>query len=213
LFYDLFRCGLGRDWPDARGMYVNRLRRKGESRVSEDRNEKDSGDEPPNDYGENPPDFIVWVNEEDHLRIICMRKGGDIGMVYEMLSRGIAEIEAEIAAQGHVFAFSKRYGYLTSCPTNVGTGLRASVHVKLVRLGRQRGFLNMLRRMRLEARGSHGETDRRYTGVFDISNSQRLGRGEAELINIMIDGVTKLISMEKALEKGEQVDCTTVCCT
>jgi len=173
-------CGLGRDWPDARGMYVNRVRPKDGRGGDKDRGGGAAVDGPASDFGE-PPDFIVWVNEEDHLRIICMRKGGDIGMVYEMLARGIAEIEAEIGAQGHAFARSERYGYLVSCPTNVGTGLRASVHVKLVRLGRKPGFDLMLRRMRLEARGSHGETDRRYTGVFDISNSQRLGRGEVEV--------------------------------
>ena len=72
----------------------------------------------------------MWVNEEDQLRIISMQPGSDIREVFERLSRGVGEIEkvAKFAQDDHL-------GYITSCPTNLGTALRASVHIKLPKLG------------------------------------------------------------------------------
>lgn len=54
--------------------------------------------------------------------------------------------------------------------------------------------------------GKYGETDRHYTGVFDISNAERLGKSEVHLINVMVEGVAKLIELERRLEAGEVVD-------
>ena len=94
--------GLGKDWPDSRGLFVNVQTL------------------------DNHPDFVVWVNEEDHLRIMCMRKGGDIFAVFEKMVRGINEIEAALKAKGKEFLYDDRLGYMAGCPTNLGTGLRAS---------------------------------------------------------------------------------------
>ena len=85
--------------------------------------------------------------------------------------------------------------------------MRASVHLKLVKLGCLEGFHELCKALQLEARGKYGETDRRYTGVFDISNAERLGKSEVHLINQMVEGVTKLIDLERALEKGEDINC------
>ena len=176
-------CGLGKDWPDARGIYVNV--------------------ETLDDH----PDFVVWVNEEDHLRIMVVKKGGDIFEVFDKLVRGISTIERTLAEQGHEFLHDERLGYMTSCPTNLGTGLRASMHVKLMHLGRLEGFDEMCERMQLEVRGKHGETDKKNSGIYDVSNSVRLGPSEVELIQTMIDGVRHLIKLEKALENGETINC------
>ena len=97
-------CGLNRDWPDSRGIYHN--------------NEKT---------------FLVWVNEEDQLRIISMQQGADIGAVFTRLATAAGEIE-KIAK----FAHSPQTGYITSCPTNLGTALRASVHIHLPKLGAEK---------------------------------------------------------------------------
>ena len=94
-------CGLNRDWPNGRGIFHN--------------NEKT---------------FLVWVNEEDQLRIISMQNGSDIGAVFTRLSKACAHIE-KVAK----FAHDKNLGYITSCPTNLGTALRASVHIHLPFLG------------------------------------------------------------------------------
>lgn len=175
--------GLGRDWPDGRGIYCN---------VS--------------DIQSQNADFIIWVNEEDHLRIMTLKKGGDIQGAFTSLMSGVRELERELQIRGWNFAKDSRLGYLTSCPTNVGTTMRASVHVRLVNLGKLPGFLSLVSRLKLEARGKYGETDRQYTGVFDISNAERLGKSEVHLINVMVEGVAKLIQIERQLENGEEVN-------
>ncbi|KAL7465833.1 hypothetical protein ACHAXS_006155 [Conticribra weissflogii] len=176
-------AGLGRDWPDGRALYANVT-----------------------DLARQTPDFMIWVNEEDHLRIMCLRKGGDIQGVFTTLMNGVRELERELRLRNWQFAYDSRLGYLTSCPTNVGTTMRASVHVKLVNLGRLPNFMQLVESLRLEVRGKYGETDRENTGIFDISNSERLGKSEVHLINVMVDGVSKLIELEKRLEAGEDVD-------
>ena len=65
----------------------------------------------------------VWVNEEDQLRIISMQKGGDVKGVFERLARGIATVGDSVKAEsGKEFMLDPKYGYLHSCPTNLGTG-------------------------------------------------------------------------------------------
>ena len=175
--------GLGRDWPDGRALYANVTNLQAET-----------------------PDFMIWVNEEDHLRIMCLRQGGDIQGVFITLMNGIRELERELTKRGWHFAYDPRLGYLTSCPTNVGTSMRASVHVRLTNLGRLPGFFELVERLKLEVRGKYGETDRHYTGVFDISNCERLGKSEVHLINVMVEGVCKLIELERRLEAGQEID-------
>ena len=76
--------------------------------------------------------FLVWVNEEDQLRIISMNKGGDVKGVFSKLARGIQAVgDSVMAESGRKFMLDERLGYLHSCPTNLGTGMRASVHVDL----------------------------------------------------------------------------------
>merc|ERR1711862_453238 len=76
--------------------------------------------------------FLIWVNEEDHLRIISMQKGGDVKGVFERLARGIKAVGDSVKAEsGKDFQISPKFGYIHSCPTNLGTGMRASVHVDL----------------------------------------------------------------------------------
>jgi creatine kinase len=177
------QAGLGRNWPDARGLYVN-----------------------VEDIDANPS-FICWINEEDHLRIMVMLKGGDIARVFKLLATGVEEIEKGLKEEGNHFLHDDRLGFVTGCPTNLGTGMRASMHVKLMKIGRQKGFKAMCKRMGLEVRGKHGEKDHRNSGIYDISNRHRLGFSEIQLVQLMIDGVGKLIELEMKLEKGEEVDC------
>jgi arginine kinase len=77
--------------------------------------------------------FLTWVNEEDRLRIISMQPGADILAVFRRLSMAAAAIE-KVAK----FAHDDHLGYITSCPTNCGTALRASVHIKLPKLMKQK---------------------------------------------------------------------------
>jgi hypothetical protein len=186
----MIASGLGRDWPDGRALYANVP-----NLMHDGADGKDA-----------MPDFMIWVNEEDHLRMMCLRSGGDIQGVFATLTNGVRELEREMRLRGHQFVHDSRLGYLTSCPTNVGTAMRASVHVRLMNLGRLPGFFDLVERLKLEVRGKYGESDRNYTGVFDVSNLERLGKSEVHLINVMVEGVAKLIELERRLEAGEEVD-------
>lgn len=73
--------------------------------------------------------FLVWVNEEDHLRIISMQIGGNVREIYDRLIRGLNEIEKELE-----FENDARLGFLTFCPTNLGTTIRASVLIRIPKL-------------------------------------------------------------------------------
>jgi len=168
--------GFGRDWPDCRGIYLNTNKT-----------------------------FLVWVNEEDHMRIISMQKGADFVAVFKRFVDACNAIEASLKANGVSFAHSAHLGYITTCPTNLGTGLRASVHVKLPLLGKVAGFDKYAKGLGLQVRGQGGEKDYAYTGVFDVSNRHRLGYSEVQLVQTMLDGIEKLIELEKKLEAGETV--------
>merc|ERR1711964_516617 len=100
---NLIAAGMERDWPEGRGIFHN----------------KDKT-------------FLTWVNEEDQLRIISMQKGGDVRAVFDRLARGIKAVQDSVKAESvKDFQLSKKFGYIHSCPTNLGTGMRASVHVDL----------------------------------------------------------------------------------
>ena len=97
-------CNLNRDWPSGRGIFHNVEKT-----------------------------FLVWVNEEDQLRIISMQKGAGIKEVFDRLCRAAQTIE-KIAK----FSHDDHLGYITSCPTNLGTAMRGSVHIKLPKLSKDK---------------------------------------------------------------------------
>ena len=170
-------AGLGRDWPDARGIYLDDI---------------------------NDPQFTIWINAEDHLRIISMSKGGNLLKVFTRLSKALHSIESSLKKRGHSFCIDSRLGFLNTSPENCGTALRASVFVKLPRLGQQPGFEALLERLRLDT--SSRFKGKKYIGIFDIANAERLGQSEVQLLNTMINGVGRLIALEKQLERGEKVN-------
>lgn len=124
-----------------------------------------------------------------------MQPGSDIREVFERLSRGISGIEKEAK-----FAHDDHLGYITSCPTNLGTGLRASVHIKLPKLGNKKEeFEAIAAKYHVQIRGAHGEHSETDDHVYDISNLRRLGRSEVALVQDMYDGVKAMIRREKEL--------------
>ncbi|PAA48667.1 hypothetical protein BOX15_Mlig028863g1 [Macrostomum lignano] len=143
--------------------------------------------------------FLVWVGEEDHMRIISMQKGGSIREVYGRLVKAVNEIEKRME-----FSHDDRLGFLTFCPTNLGTTIRASVHIKLPRLsaGGQEALQRVADRFQLQVRGSAGEHSEAVGGLYDISNKERMGLTEFEAVGKMYRGIAELIKMEKALERG-----------
>ncbi|KAI6244152.1 Arginine kinase [Aphelenchoides fujianensis] len=137
--------------------------------------------------------FLVWVNEEDHLRLISMQQGSDVGKVLDRLIRGIKAIENKVP-----FARDERLGWLTFCPTNLGSTVRASVHIKLPKVSARPDFKELCDKLGLQPRGVHGEHSESAGGVYDISNKARLGKSEVDCVKDMYEGVRKLIEMEKA---------------
>jgi len=144
-------------------------------------------------YNENKT-FLVWSNEEDALRIISMQEGGDVEQVYKRLVHAANALEKAMP-----FAKNPRLGYLTFCPTNLGTGLRASVHMKLPNVSALPDFKEICNKMHLQPRGIHGEHTESEGGVYDISNKRRLGLTEYQAVTEMVRGVQILGLLEKSL--------------
>ncbi|KAK7494541.1 hypothetical protein BaRGS_00014194, partial [Batillaria attramentaria] len=138
--------------------------------------------------------FLVWVNEEDHMRLISMQMGGDLAEVYLRLVNAIKTMEKKLS-----FAKRQGLGYLTFCPSNLGTALRASVHVKIPNLAATPDFKAFCDKYNIQARGIHGEHTESVGGVYDISNKRRLGLTEYEAIQEMRTGVEAVIEEEKKL--------------
>lgn len=81
--------------------------------------------------------FMMWINEGDHLRIISMEQGGNVKSVFDRLSRGVSAVEEnlkKITGRDKVFMTHPIFGMVTCCPSNLGTCMRGSVHIKLPKL-------------------------------------------------------------------------------
>nr|ABH10967.1 mitochondrial creatine kinase [Vazella pourtalesii] len=173
----LLASGMARDWPDGRGIWHN--------------TEKN---------------FLVWLNEEDHTRVISMQLGGNIREVFDRFCDGLKQIEGLMKKEGNEYMWNEHLGYILTCPSNLGTGLRAGVHIKIPKFSKHPKFEEALQKMRLQKRGTGGVDTAAVGGTFDISNSDRLGKSEVELVQTLIDGIDRIIEMEKALEKGQNID-------
>jgi len=124
-----------------------------------------------------------------------MQPGADIRAVFERLCRAATHIEtvAKFARDDHL-------GYITSCPTNLGTAMRASVHINLPKLMKEKEvFKQVADAYEVQIRGIHGEHTETDDGVFDISNRRRLGKSEKQLVQDMINGVKALMDKEMSM--------------
>merc|ERR1711885_42543 len=168
-------AGMERDWPEGRGIFHNEAKT-----------------------------FLIWINEEDQLRIISMQKGGDVKGVFARLARGIKAVGDAVKAEtGKDYSCSEQYGYIHSCPTNLGTGMRASVHVDLP--GWTAESVDKLKarceELAVQPRGTKGESGGQTGHTYDISNKRRLGYSEVQLVQTMIDGVNTLYKEDLELQK------------
>ena len=138
----------------------------------------------------------IMINEEDHLRIQCLYPGFQVLEAWELASRidDIFEEETD-------YAFDERKGFLTSCPTNVGTGIRASVmmHLPALVLTQQiNRILSAITQVGLAVRGLYGEGSEALGNLFQISNQITLGQSENEIIDNLHGVVRQIIEHEKA---------------
>ena len=166
----LLAAGISDDWPFGRGCYIS----------------QDKG-------------FIIWVGEEDHLRVMCMGKDTILNNVFNRLKVAIDIVENLIEGG---CAKSNDFGVDTSCPTNIGTGMRASVHIQLPKLtadGTDAKAKAICKPLGLSVRGLGGEhTPIGADGTVDISPSARFCISEAEILAALYKGIELLKKKEDA---------------
>jgi protein arginine kinase len=137
----------------------------------------------------------LMINEEDHLRIQCMHSGLDLKGAWEQINH-----VDDLIAEQVTYAFHPRLGYLTACPTNVGTGVRVSVmlHLPALAITRQiEKVFRSLQKISLAVRGLYGEGSQAMGDFYQISNQITLGRAEEDLVQQVGDIVPVLIDYER----------------
>eukprot|EP01038_Epipyxis_sp_PR26KG_P011239 gene11239-15080_t len=181
--------GSDRQWPKNRGLFVNFAK-----------------------------SVYIWVNDDDHLRLVTTDNGSDVVGVFNQFALLHESLEAVIANSGYAFSKNNSLGYLTSCPSNLGTALTISILVNLPQFYRllttstQRDDIELLFDIcnAFELRcvapaGSGGITSlggNNSNAKFDISNDQRLGTTESLTMQRVLDGITTCIEFDKMLEEG-----------
>jgi protein arginine kinase len=145
----------------------------------------------------------IMMNEEDHLRIQCILPGLQLRESYHSARQMAATIEKK-----SVFAFDGRLGYLTCCPTNVGTGMRASVMVRLPALtlsGQIKGILDSIGKMGLTVRGIYGEGSEALGSIYQISNQVTLGTSEEDILQAVESVVQQIMEKEREARVAWQI--------
>lgn len=143
--------------------------------------------------------ICIMINEEDHLRLQVFAPGFEI----EELLKLMVEIDTKFGKALN-YAYNDKYGYLTACPTNVGTGMRVSVMVHLPALtktGNIQKVLHIINNFGMNIRGIYGEGSKAAGDMYQISNKQTLGVSEEEIINNMKIIVEKIIEQERLARK------------
>ncbi|KQL27428.1 protein arginine kinase [Cytobacillus solani] len=152
-------------------------------------------------------ELSIMINEEDHIRIQCLFPGFQLLEALEMANEIDDWLEEKID-----YAFDENIGYLTSCPTNVGTGLRASVmmHLPGLVLTQQiNRIIPAINQLGLVVRGIYGEGSEALGNIFQVSNQLTLGKSEIDIVEDLKSVVSQLISQERsareALEKTSNI--------
>merc|ERR1719161_2902922 len=175
----LLASGMGRHWPDGRGVFHNDAK-----------------------------NLFVWVGEEDHLRIVSMQgdrskpteEGKQIKDVTARIMRACEQVQIVLKENGAAFMHNDHLGWVLTCPSNLGTGLRAGTMVMLPKLSARDDWKTLLKAMKLQARGTGGVDSASTGGTWDVSNADRMGTGEVGLVNILIEGAAKLVQWESVLD-------------
>ena len=141
--------------------------------------------------------ICILVNEEDHLRIQCMEAGFNIRKCFEAANQVDDAIEKSAD-----YAFDGQFGYLTCCPTNLGTGMRASVMVHLPALTMTRNInsiIDSLSQLGMTVRGIFGEGSKATGNIYQISNQETLGETEENIIERFEQIISEVIEKEREI--------------
>lgn len=145
----------------------------------------------------------IMVNEEDHLRLQVLRSGFNLGEAWKIIDEIDTALSKELP-----FAYSPKWGYLTACPTNTGTGLRGSIMLHLPALvfaGQISKVLQATAKLGLNVRGLYGEGTEAIGNIFQVSNQVSMGLTEDELIDNIERIITQIISREDSTRKNIMV--------
>lgn len=145
-------------------------------------------------------DLSIMINEEDHIRIQCLFSGLQIKKALEK-----ANVVDDLLEEQFDYAFDESLGYLTSCPTNVGTGLRASVmvHLPALILTRQMSrIVPAINQLGLVVRGIYGEGTEALGNIFQISNQITLGKSEEDIVDDLGSIVQQIITQERSAREA-----------
>ncbi|MGG4037523.1 protein arginine kinase [Heyndrickxia ginsengihumi] len=145
-------------------------------------------------------DISIMINEEDHIRIQCLSPG----LQLRETLKNAWEID-DLLEQHVDYAFDEKLGYLTSCPTNVGTGIRASVMVHLpgLVLTRQMNrLIPAIHQLGLVVRGIYGEGSEAIGNIFQISNQMTLGKSEEEIVTDLTSVIKQIIAQERSAREA-----------
>jgi len=138
----------------------------------------------------------IMVNEEDHLRIQCFASGLQLDDLWNIADNIDNEIEEKLT-----YAFDEKFGYLTCCPTNLGTGMRVSVMMHLpglVHTGQAGRILTQLSQLGIAVRGLFGEGSEALGNLFQVSNQITLGQNEEEILSNINSVAKKIVDQEQA---------------
>merc|ERR1719403_269479 len=177
----LLASGMARHWPDARGVFHNH-----------DKN------------------LFIWFGEEDHMRIVSMQgnltkpthQGKQIKEVTARFMRACDAVQKVLKKHGYDFMHNPHLGWVLTCPSNLGTGMRCGTMVKLPNVSGRDDWKKLLGAMRLQGRGKGGVDSDSKGGIWDVSNADRIGKGEIDLVNILIEGAAQLIKWESMYDNG-----------
>ncbi len=141
----------------------------------------------------------ILVNEEDHLRIQCMEPGFNVRKCFKSANDVDDKFEQSLD-----FAFDSKFGYLTCCPTNIGTGMRASVMVHLPALtmsGSINSIIDSLSQLGMTVRGIFGEGSKATGNIYQISNQTTLGETEENILERFEQVITEVIDKEREMRR------------
>lgn len=145
-------------------------------------------------------DISIMINEEDHIRIQCLFPGLQIEEALERANAIDNILEEKVD-----YAFDESFGYLTSCPTNTGTGLRASVmvHLPALILTRQMNrIIPAINQLGLVVRGIYGEGSEALGNIFQISNQMTLGKSEEDIVGDLLGVVHQIVAQERTAREA-----------
>lgn len=141
----------------------------------------------------------IMINEEDHIRIQCITSSLNLEEAYDLSNKIDNLLEEKLN-----YAFDEKFGYVTSCPTNIGTGLRASVMVHLPILSinnKMNGVIDAVSQVGMTVRGLYGEGSKAFGNIYQVSNQVTLGLSEEEIISNLEAVVKQIINEESLLRE------------